>query len=183
VGVGDCQSGCPLIRETASFPVMNSFTGKAEKSLDEKDRVVLPKEMRLLMDSTDEGRIMLARGSEKCIALYTLDVWKEKEKRVNALDDTKRKHRKLKRLFFGDAKLEKIDSAGRIRLPRPLMEIAEIEPGQKVIINSAGTLIEIWNADSISGYMGDSDTEFEDLQEEIFSSPDSPASADDEDEV
>ena len=52
----------------------------------------------------------------------------------------------LRRRFHGGSFDEKLDSAGRIRLPKPLIEHAGLD-GPCVVVG-AGEYLEIWNAEA-----------------------------------
>ena len=54
--------------------------------------------------------------------------------------------RALRRRFHGGSFDEKLDSAGRIRVPKPLIEHAGLD-GNCVVIG-AGEYLEIWNAEA-----------------------------------
>ena len=54
--------------------------------------------------------------------------------------------RALRRRFHGGSFDEKLDSAGRIRIPKPLIDHAGLD-GNCVVIG-AGEYLEIWNADA-----------------------------------
>jgi MraZ protein len=54
--------------------------------------------------------------------------------------------RQLRRRFHGGSFDETLDSAGRIRIPKPLIEHAGLD-GNCVVIG-AGEYLEIWNADA-----------------------------------
>ena len=54
--------------------------------------------------------------------------------------------RQLRRRFHGGSFDEKLDSAGRIRVPKPLLEHAGLD-GNCVVIG-AGEYLEIWDADA-----------------------------------
>ena len=54
--------------------------------------------------------------------------------------------RSLRRRFHGSSFDEKLDSAGRIRLPKHLIEHASLSGGCVVV--GAGEYLEIWNAEA-----------------------------------
>ena len=54
--------------------------------------------------------------------------------------------RSLRRRFHGGSFDDKLDSAGRIRVPKPLIEHADLS-GPCVVIG-AGEYLEIWNAEA-----------------------------------
>jgi MraZ protein len=116
------------------------FYGEFVYKIDEKGRVTIPPRFR---KELKEG-VVLFPGQEKCINAYTLSEWK---KLANALTGGSvtptHKIRKLNRAIFATAFNLFVDAQGRIALPAPLREFAEI--GEDVVIAGANTYLEIWN--------------------------------------
>jgi MraZ protein len=88
------------------------------------------------------------------LAVPRLCVWVHTTPEFEQLSDTflsphspfGRDARQLRRRFHGGSFDEKLDSAGRIRVPRPLIEHAGLD-GNCVVIG-AGEYLEIWNAEA-----------------------------------
>jgi MraZ protein len=115
------------------------FYGEFDYKVDEKGRVPLPPKFR---NALKDG-VILAPGAEKCITAYTIPEWR---KLATALTDsslTRSKMRRLSRALFATAFSTKIDNQGRIAIPAPLKEHAEII--DEVVVAGANTYLEIWN--------------------------------------
>jgi len=114
------------------------FYGEYNYKIDEKGRVPIPPRFRREL----KDGVVLSPGAEKCINIYTLSEWKKlAEKLTSSL--TPSKLRKLSRAIFATAFNVNIDGQGRIALPIPLREYAEIM--DEVVIAGANTYLEIWN--------------------------------------
>jgi len=115
------------------------FFGEFEYKIDQKGRVPIPpkfrKELREVM--------VLTPGIEKCIIIYPLAEWKKLAITLTSGSVTPSKLRKLNRAIFATAFSTNIDGQGRIALPAPLREYAEIV--DEVVIAGANTYLELWN--------------------------------------
>jgi len=114
------------------------FYGEYSYKLDEKGRVPIPPRFRREL----KDGVVLAPGAENCINVYTLPEWKKLAGELTS-SLTPSKLRRLNRAIFATAFNVNIDGQGRIALPVPLREYAEIV--DDVVIIGANTYLEIWN--------------------------------------
>jgi len=115
------------------------FFGEFEYRIDEKGRVPIPPKFR---KELKEG-VVLTPGVEKCITAYPLPEWKKLAATLTSGSVTPGKLRRLNRAIFATAFSVDIDGQGRIALPTPLREYAEIV--DEVVIAGANTYLELWN--------------------------------------
>lgn len=115
------------------------FFGEFNYKIDEKGRVPIPPRFRREF----KDGVVLAPGVEKCINAYTLSEWKKLAAELTSSSVTPNKMRRLNRAVFATAFNTFIDGQGRVALPVPLREHAEIM--DEVVIAGANTYLEIWN--------------------------------------
>ena len=115
------------------------FFGEFEYKIDEKGRVPIPPRFRGEL----KAGVVLATGIEKCITAYPLAEWKKIAATLTTGSVTRSKLRKLNRAIFATAFSLNLDGQGRITLPTPLRDYAEIV--DEVIIAGANTYLEVWN--------------------------------------
>ncbi len=118
------------------------FFGEFEYKIDEKGRVPLPPRFRVL---TKDG-LVLTPGVDKCITAYPLLDWKKMAATLISGPVARSKFRQLNRALFATAFYLNVDGQGRISLPAPLRDHAEI--GEEVIIAGANNYFELWNKDN-----------------------------------
>ena len=118
------------------------FFGEFEYKIDEKGRVPLPPKFR---NDVKDG-IVLAPGVEKCITAYTIPEWKKLADTLTSNPLTRNKMRRLNRALFSTAFSTKLDNQGRIAIPAPLKDHAEIT--DDVVIAGVNKDIEIWSKTS-----------------------------------
>ena len=116
------------------------FFGEYQYRLDQKGRVPVPPKFRR---EFREG-VVLTPGIEKCITVYPVSEWR---KIAGALATTRpvtqSKLRRLNRAIFAGAFSLSLDGQGRITLPSPLRQYAEIEDATIVI--GTNNCLELWN--------------------------------------
>jgi len=115
------------------------FFGEFEYKIDEKGRVPLPPRFRARL----KGGVVLTPGVEKCITAYPLSEWQQLAATLTGGLVTRSKLRRLNRVLFATAFYLNVDGQGRISLPAPLREYAEIV--DEVVVAGANTYLELWN--------------------------------------
>jgi MraZ protein len=115
------------------------FYGEFDYKLDDKGRVPVPPRFR---NALKDG-LVLTVGAEKCITAYTATEWKKLSSSLTSNPLTRSKMRRLNRALFAQAFVANIDGQGRIAVPAPLREHAQI--ADDVVIVGLNTNLEIWN--------------------------------------
>ena len=115
------------------------MTGDFRHSIDAKGRLFIPVKLR---DGLGES-FYVTKGLDECLFLYSLNDWKEIEKRISALPLSK--SRNLQRMLFANASRCDLDAQGRILIPQPLREYAGLE--KEVTILGVSNRAEIWNTE------------------------------------
>ena len=129
-----------------------AFRGQYEHSLDAKDRLTIPARFRAALD----GGAVLLEELDPCVSIYPVDGFTALTDRFLAgLNPLSSKGRMMKRRFHARSQDETLDSAGRVRLPRHLIEHAGLEGTCTVI--GVDDHLEVWNP----GRWGEHDAEIE----------------------
>jgi MraZ protein len=115
------------------------FYGEYDYKLDEKGRVPVPPKFR---NALKDG-LVLTVGAEKCITAYTVTEWKKLSASLTGSSLTRSKMRRLNRALFAMAFVAKVDRQGRVALPAPLRERAQIT--EDVAIIGLNMNLEIWD--------------------------------------
>jgi MraZ protein len=120
-----------------------AFRGLHEHSLDSKDRLTVPSRFRAAL----ADGVVLSKGLDPCVWVHTTEAFDRLS------DDFISPHspfgldaRRMRRRFHGGSSDEKIDSAGRVRIPKNLVEHAGLD-GPCVVVG-AGEYLEIWDAEA-----------------------------------
>jgi MraZ protein len=115
------------------------FYGEFDYKVDEKGRIPIPPRFRNFL----KDGVVLTPGADKCITAYTLPEWKKLAATLTSSSLTRSKMRRLNRVFFATAFNTRVDGQGRIAIPAPLREHAEIV--DEVVVAGVNTSFEIWN--------------------------------------
>src|SRR6187549_451240 len=122
---------------------MIGFLGEYEATLDAKGRFLLPAGFKKQLPEEGAARFVINRGFEKCLTMYPLQSWEPIFSNISKLNDFDPKVREFRRWFLNGAIQMDLDSAGRLLVPKNLMEHAGLE--KDVVLVSAVNKIEIWD--------------------------------------
>lgn len=115
------------------------FYGEFDYKIDDKGRLPIPPKFR----GDFKNGLVLAPGAERCLTVYTAAEWKKLTTTLNNSPISRSKMRKLSRALFSTAFSTTIDNQGRIAIPAPLRDHAQI--ADDVVVAGANTYLEIWN--------------------------------------
>ena len=79
----------------------------------------------------------------KCLELYPMEEWKLESARINKLNRFKKKNVDFIRKFMAGVKLVELDNAGRILIPKDLINYGGIK--KEIVLASVVNKIEIWD--------------------------------------
>ena len=115
------------------------FIGEYQHSLDSKGRLAVPAKFR---NDLKEG-LVVTRGLDGCLFVYTADTWKELAKKLATMSFTQKDKRAFNRSMFSGAMDFKLDSQGRIVLPEVLRNFAELN--KEVVVIGVYDRLELWD--------------------------------------
>jgi MraZ protein len=118
------------------------FLGRFEHSVDNKGRVAVPARFRGELN----GELVITRGNDRCLYLFTQDAWEPLAAKLNALPTGDADARNLRRAVFSAAEPVELDKQGRIMIPDHLRQYSGIDGN--VFIIGLGTYVEIWDRQS-----------------------------------
>ncbi|HVZ98099.1 MAG TPA: division/cell wall cluster transcriptional repressor MraZ [Chitinophagaceae bacterium] len=122
---------------------MTGFIGEFEATLDNKGRFLLPTGIRKQLPDSGGEPFVINRGFEKCLSLYTAKSWKPLFSELGKLNDFDPKVRQFKRYFLNGATQVELDNAGRMLIPKNLIEYAGLD--KDIVLVSAIDKFEIWD--------------------------------------
>ncbi|MES2892532.1 MAG: division/cell wall cluster transcriptional repressor MraZ [Bacteroidota bacterium] len=145
---------------------MIGFLGEYEVTLDAKGRFLLPAGFRKQL-AEGANQFVINRGIEACLSLYPMQSWEPIFSEVSKLNDFDPKVRQFRRYFLNGATNVELDSAGRLLLPRALMDYAGLE--KDAVLVSAVNKIEIWDKTKYTQFFESfSPDSFSDLANEVM---------------
>lgn len=146
---------------------MLGFIGEYEATLDAKGRFLLPAGFKKQLPDNGSESFVVNRGFEPCLSLYTSKSWKPIFSKLSELNDFDPKVRQFRRYFLNGATPVELDNAGRLLLPKNLMEYAGL--GKDIVLVSAIDKIEIWDKTKYQQFFETFSPEaFSDLAKEVM---------------
>lgn len=115
------------------------FLGQYSHAIDDKGRLTIPARYREEL----AGGAYISQGFERNLMVLTAEAFERISQRVNQMSITDPTSRALKRLIFATADYVELDSAGRIRIPQFLRELAGLET--ETVVVGVGDYFEIWS--------------------------------------
>jgi len=116
-----------------------------ELNLDAKGRMAMPTRYRERLNERSEGRLVITIDTdERCLLIYPLPEWEEIERKLDALPSFNPQARRVQRLLMGHATDVEMDGNGRLLLPPPLRQYANLD--KQVVLIGQGKKFELWDA-------------------------------------
>ena len=146
--------------------VTNSLIGEFECKVDAKGRFMFPVNLKKQMAETFEKGFVINRNlHQKCLALYPLEEWDRLNKKLGKLNRLKKDVDVFIRRVTGGATNCEADNTGRILIPKPLSEYADIKSEIKVL--GSNNIIEIWDKKMYENFLSQ-DIDIAKLAEDVF---------------
>jgi MraZ protein len=123
---------------------MIGFLGEYEVTLDAKGRFLVPAAFKKQLTADSASQFVISRGIEPCLTLYPQETWQPLFTELAKLNDFDPQVREFRRSFLNGATPIEMDNAGRLLLPKSLMEYAGLE--KDIMLVSAVNKIEIWDS-------------------------------------
>jgi MraZ protein len=137
-----------------------NFIGTYEHAVDAKGRLAVPTQFRRKLQAVMAHGLVLARGPNRCIELYTRDAWvahvRETTGEMSLYDP---QARRLRRAKLGNAWEVEMDEQGRVLIPQQLREMSGISSA--AVVTGIGSFIEIWDPARYREYSGEADENYD----------------------
>jgi len=137
------------------------YFGTYEHSLDDKNRLVIPRKMRESLGN----KIIILKGFDGALSIYKAEDFVKYTEQVDLLPFNKRSARDYIRMQLSSATELEIDKQGRTIIPPFLMKKYAI--GKEVVILGVGDHIEIWDKITYIQYEEKTNKDFESNAENL----------------
>ncbi|MEJ2530066.1 MAG: division/cell wall cluster transcriptional repressor MraZ [Gammaproteobacteria bacterium] len=125
------------------------FRGVNSLNLDAKGRFAIPTRYRERLKDCWEslvgaGRLVITVDpNDHCLLIYPVSEWQEIERKLMRLPSFNKAARRLQRLLVGHATEVDMDGQGRVLLPPPLREFAQMN--KHAVLIGQGNKFELWD--------------------------------------
>ena len=118
------------------------FYGTYSHTLDAKNRLIIPAELR-----DDLGSVFyVTQNVDNCLSLYPAEDFNKLREKLDTLPKiTNEAARKLRRFYFANSRKMEPDGQGRVLIPGPLREYAGLK--KKIVLLGVDDHVEVWDED------------------------------------
>ncbi len=133
---------------------MRIFTGQYERSIDAKNRIQLPSQIRSAIDPDTDGRgLYITLGEHRgTLSIFTHRAFDTLAERMETEFLPGPESRKFELQFYGLASYVEMDKQGRIILPERLRQKARLR--EEVFLVGQKHRLDIWNRDDLDRATG-----------------------------
>ena len=142
---------------------MAFFTSEYSCKLDAKGRLVLPSRMKANLPEASSNELFIREGFEPCLELYPLVEYKKIYSKIAGLNEFNAEFRKLQRNFFRGSATVELDSAGRLLIPKSMLQYGKLD--KEVVVVGMGNRMEIWNPQEYEKFLINDPQELSELAE------------------
>ena len=112
------------------------------------------------------GFIIKRSVFSSCLELYPNEEWNQMISQVNKLNRFVKKHNDFIRSYMSGLRMLKLDSTGRVLVPKDLVSFASIK--KDIVLASSVNMIEIWDKDLYELSIKETLSDFGNLAEEVM---------------
>ncbi len=119
------------------------FRGVQHINMDAKGRLAMPARQREPLLYECNGQLVATIDTQsRCLFIYPLPEWERIERQIQELPALKPAVKRFQRLVIGYATDLELDGSGRVLLPAPLREYAQLD--KKLVLVGQGKKLELW---------------------------------------
>ncbi|MCA5005601.1 division/cell wall cluster transcriptional repressor MraZ [Sphingobacterium bovistauri] len=146
---------------------MNFLIGEYECKLDAKGRMVVPAALKRQLPDAEREGLVVNRGFDGNLVMYTRAEWNRILSQLARLNQFQAKNRDFVRKFTSGATELMLDSAGRVLLPKALLDYAAV--GAELVLVCNLSKVELWSKAKYDEKMNAiSEEDFSDLAESVM---------------
>ena len=142
--------------------VKDMLSGEYRHSIDLKGRIIVPSKFREEL----KNHFIVTRGIENCLFVYSFNDWEKITNKLNSLPFTQKDARTFNRFFLSGATEVELDKQGRINLPMPLLQYANLE--KDCVVIGTGDRLEIWSSEAWTSFFDSTKDSMSDIAENLF---------------
>tara|TARA_Y100000768_G_scaffold317252_1_gene252487 strand:- start:1302 stop:1769 length:468 start_codon:yes stop_codon:yes gene_type:complete len=141
--------------------------GTYECKVDAKGRVMMPIAIKKqLAKLVSDGFVLKRAVFNPCLELYPIQEWTQLMEKVNGLNRFNKKNNDFIRRFTAGVKTVEMDVAGRLLIPKNLINHAQIS--KEIVVSSAINILEIWDKSLYEKAIDQAALDFGALAEEVM---------------
>lgn len=122
------------------------FRGSSPVTIDSKGRFAIPSAYRAPLREACGGQMVVTQHWDGCLLIYPQPRFQEFEQQLLSRGGLNSRVRNVQRFFLGPARDLEMDKQGRLSLPGPLREFADID--SRAVLVGMVDLFELWSEEA-----------------------------------
>ena len=147
---------------------MVQLLGEFDCKLDAKGRLMVPSSLKKQLPNVEQEGLVINRGFEKHLVIYPKKVWEGIVEDLGKLNPYEQKTREFIRYFTRGATELILDAAGRVNLPKSLLESVGIEINTDLVLACQFDKVEVWSKKAYEALFDKEPEDFARLAEEVM---------------
>lgn len=147
---------------------MTYLIGEFDCKLDAKGRLMLPVALKKQLTDVEKDGLVINRGFEGNLVLYPKSKWNDEMAKIMQLNTYVPENRKFVREFQRGASELSVDSAGRVLLPKTLLD--DLAISADVVLACQVDKIEVWDKKKYDELFNGSPEDFAALAQKVMGS-------------
>jgi MraZ protein len=140
------------------------LTGTHPRTLDDKNRLTLPKRVREQLG--EPKTLFVTPGPDQCLWLYSQDGLEQLAGKLDETPATDAEARVFRRLYFAQTEAVDVDRNGRVLVPERLVQFAAL--GHEVVLIGVRDHLELWDSGRWQTYLEQNASRFDAVAEGAF---------------
>lgn len=146
---------------------MINLIGSYEVKADAKGRVMIPSDLKKQVQPIlNEGFILKRSIFQKCLELYPMSEWNKEAESLTKLNRFVKENNDFIRAFMAGVRNVDLDNAGRIQIPKDLVNYAGLK--KNLVISSSINRMEIWDKETYESELNNPEVDFGILAEKVM---------------
>ena len=139
------------------------ITGRFTRTIDDKQRVAIPKPIRETLENVGKPCLYLLPGTDSAIAGYTEEGMERLSEKLREHSPVNRDVRSYTRMLYARTHRVGLDKQGRIRIPDELATLAGIV--SDIMLIGVGDHLELWSPSAWQKFYEEAEPKYDKLAE------------------
>lgn len=143
-----------------------ALTGTYERTMDDKLRLAIPRQLRDGFRDASSEELYLAPGNEGCLSVFSKAGFEAFATKMATVSTGRVQVRNFLRLYYSQAECVQVDKQSRIRVPDRLVKMAELK--HNVVLIGVHDHVEIWDKERWDSFLSQNGSQFDALTSEAL---------------
>jgi len=143
-----------------------ALTGTYERTMDDKLRLAIPRQLRDGFRDESSEELYLAPGNEGCLSVFSKAGFEAFATKMATVSTGRVQVRNFLRLYYSQAECVQVDKQSRIRIPDRLVKMAELK--HNVVLIGVHDHVEIWDKERWDSFLSQNGSQFDALTSEAL---------------